>query len=380
MRAFRISLFSLCLMAILGGCNQNPAEEEAIKPINFSDSAEEILSQLSLEEKVGQLFMIGFYGPTPDYYLNKMLKVRNIGGVILMKYNLDDEKQVLKLLHDIQGISMAHHPAIPPFISVDQEGGLVSRLNFPGIRQLTAQTEIKNADQAYKVALERGQELKNLGIHINYSPVVEFIQDTSSFLSKRVFKVDSSMQIPGLAIPMLKGYHEAGIIGVPKHFPGHTDLSVDSHEGLPVEDLDRESIQPLLDIYREVLAAEPQIIMTSHVMYPALDSLYPATLSEEVLGLLRNELGYDGIVISDDMEMKAVETNYTLEKASVLALQSGVDILLFSSTPQKQANAYNAVVAAVKAGELSEDAIDEKVLRILRLKQKYISIQALAES
>jgi beta-N-acetylhexosaminidase len=113
--------------------------------------------------------------------------------------------------------------------------------------------------------------------------------------------------------------------------------------------------------------------MTSHVMYPAVDSVYPATLSKTILDYLREDLAYEGLIITDDMEMQAMESNYAMDQAVVTALKAGVDILLFSSTPQKQANAYNAVVQAVKEGDLSEALIDEKVLRVLRLKQQYVN-------
>jgi beta-N-acetylhexosaminidase len=368
--------FSFVFLALLffSACqNPSPSQMAEAQPITMEDGAEEVLASLSLEEKVGQLFMIGFYGPEPNYYLNKMIKQRNVGGVLLMKYNMDNRDQTLKMLETIQTTALSNGPAIPLWFSIDQEGGVVTRAKLEGMQEFTAQKDIQSSSQATAVAQRRAKELSDLGIHINFAPVVEYIQDTTSFLAKRVFRVQNREAIPALAGSMVKAYTEGGIIAVPKHFPGHTDQSMDSHEGLPVEPLSADSLQALVTTYADLMPYQPQMIMTSHVMYPAVDSVYPATLSKTILDYLREDLAYEGLIITDDMEMQAMESNYAMDQAVVTALKAGVDILLFSSTPQKQANAYNAVVQAVKEGDLSEALIDEKVLRVLRLKQQYVN-------
>lgn len=368
MKQLKFIIICAVLYSLQTGCLQPPSSQNTIE---FEESPEEIVSKMTLEEKVGQLFMIGFYGTSPDYYLTKMITKRNIGGVILMKYNLENKNQTIELTNQIQQIADTAYPPIPPFISVDQEGGVVSRIKFEGVSELTAQKDIQTSKLAYDVALRRGKELRALGIHINYSPVVEFITDSTSFLYQRVFRVNDQQNIVSLAGNMLDGYEKSGVVSVLKHFPGHTNNSADSHEQLPIEAI--ESIDPLLSTYKSLMEKKPKFIMTSHVMYPKIDSLYPATLSKKILSYLRKDLNYKGVIISDDMEMKAIENNYTLEQASIIALKSGVDILLFSSTPQKQANAYNAIVKAIKTKEIDENIIDEKLIKILRLKQEVIN-------
>lgn len=371
-------LFLLLLSACLGtACqNQNSGQDTgqvapAEKP-TLEQDATEVLASLTLREKVGQLFMIGFHGPEPNYYLNKMIKERNVGGVLLMKYNMVDREQTIDLLKTIQATALNNGPAIPLWFSIDQEGGVVTRAKLEGMQEFTAQMDIQSATQAAAVARQRAQELRYLGIHINFAPVVEYIRDTTSFLAKRVFRVDSREAIPALAGSMVKAYIEGGLIAVPKHFPGHTDQSMDSHEGLPVEPLSADSLQALVGTYADLMAYQPPMIMTSHVMYPAVDSVYPATLSKTILNYLREDLAFEGLIITDDMEMQAMQSNYDMNQAVITALEAGVDILLFSSTPQRQADAYNAVVKAVESEALSEALIDEKVLRVLRLKQQYV--------
>jgi beta-N-acetylhexosaminidase len=356
----------ILIVLLISSCS--PVNSDAQKAsIDLTDTTNN--NELTLEQKVGQLFMIGFQGTEPNYYLKKMISERNIGGVLLLKYNVPEREQTIKLIQDIQKLSTQNGCNTSLFISIDQEGGLVERIKYDSVEEHKAQKDITSLEDAYQVAYNRGVELKKLGININYSPVVEHITDEKSFLYKRVFRTDNPNQSALYAREMIKGYTDAGIIAVPKHYPGHTNNSVDSHGDLPQENINEEELKQLVNSFDSIMPANPSIIMTSHVMYPEIDSLYPATLSKTII----DYLDYSGIIISDDMEMKAIADNYTLEKACVIALKSGVDILMFSSTPEKQANAYNAIIKAVKEGEISEELINQKVDKIIALKKKFIS-------
>lgn len=336
-------------------------KKERDEIIQLKDS-EKLLSTMTLEEKVGQMFIIGFWGTQPDYYITKMVQERNIGGVILFKYNIKDKEQLTKLTSDLQTLSKK----IPLFISIDQEGGVVSRLATDIVSETIAQSDIKTEKEAYNLAKKRAKELKALGISMNFSPVLDNIQKENSFLYDRVFRGDISL----LGNAMISGYRDGGIVAVPKHFPGHPNNLVDSHKALPEVNISEAEFDAYDSQFKEViLNKDTQAIMAGHILFNQIDRKYPSSLSSKIITeILRNKYGFDGVVITDDMQMGALTESFKISEAAIKAIVAGNDILIYSGEPEEQAQAYNAIISAVKNGIISEERINESILRILTLK------------
>jgi beta-N-acetylhexosaminidase len=323
----------------------------------------EIISEMTLEQKVGQMFVMGFWGTEPDYYITKMITERNIGGVILLGYNIEDTQQVKKLTTDLQTISTT----TPLFISVDQEGGIVSRLNTDIVTETTAQKDITTEKDAYKIARNRGEELMDLGINMNFSPVLDNITSETSFLYERVFRND----ISNLATSMTEGYNDSKIISVPKHFPGHSNDSTDSHNTLPVVNITQEQLNEYISQFKYVIdEGQPKAIMIGHIQFPNISKELPSSLSSVFIqDILRDTLDFNGLIISDDMLMESISKSYSVSQAAIMAIQAGCDLLIYTGEPEQQAEAYNSVINAVKDGNISEQRIDESLERILRIKK-----------
>ncbi len=323
------------------------------------------IETMTLEEKVGQLFVVGFPSKTLTENTKDFLSTYKIGGVLLLGYNLGNDASIIKLNNDLQNINKQYSD-YPMFISVDQEGGVVSRL--PQINSV-AQQDIVTVEQARNLAKERGTSLKALGFNVNYSPVLDFITNQNSFLFDRVFSGDIEKR-GGLALAMMQGYESSQIIPVPKHFPGHPDNKVDSHKNLPQSDIVKNEVLYKAQNFKQALSQYPfMMIMTGHVLYPKVDVDYPASLSYEfITEILRNNWGYDGVVITDDLEMGALQNNFSNVDIAKKAFLAGNDILLYSSTRNRQIEAYNALLGAVRSGEIDQARLNKSVKRILLLK------------
>ncbi len=327
---------------------------------------EKILKYMTIEEKVGQLFMVGINGTTLTSQTQQYLTEHNIGGVLLYGKNVVDESQITQLTQSIQTTNK-----IPLFISIDQEGGIVARLKWN--KTLTiAQEEIQTPEESNTIARERGNVLKNMGINMNLAPVVEYIINKNSFMYYRVFR-GTQDEVAQKGIASIQGYSQAGIIAVLKHYPGHSDISPDSHYSLPMVNISQEQWEEYIQPFSKIIA-QTQVdgIMVGHVEYPNIDTV-PSTISNEIISKrLIQELQYNGLIISDDMEMgalKDIDTNTSLAKKALLA---GNDILIYSTASDTassvQKEIYDYIVQEVKSGNMN---IDGKVLKIIGMKIKY---------
>ncbi|MFD4664178.1 glycoside hydrolase family 3 protein [Streptomyces halstedii] len=349
-----------------------------------------LIARMSLEEKVGQLFVMRVYGHSataPDQAdidanldeigvrtAAELIARYHVGGIIYFTWahNTRDPHQIADLSNGIQRAALAQPTPLPLFISTDQEHGIVCRVGepatlMPGAMALGAGGSRSDARTAARIA---GAELAALGINQNYAPDADVnVNPANPVIGVRSFGSDPQ-SVAGLVAAQVKGYQSAQVASTAKHFPGHGDTSTDSHTGLPSIQHTREQWAELdAPPFRAAVAAGIDSIMTAHIVVPALDpSEDPATLSRPILtGILREELGYDGVVVTDSLGMEGVRTKYGDERVPVLALQAGVDQLL---NPPDLSVAWNAVLAAVKSGEISEARIEESILRILRLKSK----------
>ncbi|MFI6641892.1 glycoside hydrolase family 3 protein [Streptomyces sp. NPDC050504] len=349
-----------------------------------------LISRMSLEEKVGQLFVMRVYGHSAtapdqaDVDANlKEIGVRtaaeliakyHVGGIIYFAWahNTRDPHQIADLSNGIQRAGLARSTPLPLLISTDQEHGIVCRVGepatlMPGAMALGAGGSRSDARSAARIA---GAELAALGIRQNYAPVADVnVNPANPVIGVRSFGADPQA-VAGLVAAQVKGYQSSGIAATSKHFPGHGDTEDDSHNKLPYIRHTLEQWHALdAPPFRAAVAAGIDSIMTAHIVVPALDAAEdPATLSRPILtGILREELGYDGVVVTDSLGMEGVRTKYGDDRVPVLALKAGVDQLL---NPPKLDVAWNAVLKAVRDGELTEARLDESILRIFRLKAK----------
>ncbi|MGA5313043.1 glycoside hydrolase family 3 protein [Streptomyces pseudogriseolus] len=351
----------------------------------------QIVARMSVEAKVGQLFVPYFYGasatsPSQDDQERNLreLGVRTVaelvaryqvGGVILFSgwtNNIHAPRQVAELTNGVQRASLALPTPVPSLISIDQEHGANVRIGsgatqLPGAMALGAGGSLSDARTAGRIS---GTELAALGIHQNFAPVADVnVNPANPIINVRSFGADAR-EVGRMVAAQVTGYQRAGVVACAKHFPGHGDTGQDSHTELPVITHTREEWERIdAPPFRAAIAAGVDSIMTAHLQVPALDpSNEPATLSPTILqGVLRGELGFDGVIVTDALNMTGVRTKYGDDRVPVLALKAGADQLLF---PPDIDVAYHGVLSAVRTGEVTEERLDESVLRILRVKDK----------
>ncbi|MFI2367009.1 glycoside hydrolase family 3 protein [Streptomyces sp. NPDC018833] len=354
------------------------------------DRLKRLISRMSLEEKVGQLFVMRVYGHSAsapdqaDIDANlKEIGVRtaaelvaqyHVGGIIYFAWahNTREPHQIADLSNGIQRAGLAQPTPVPLLISTDQEHGIVARVGrpatlMPGAMALGAGGSRSAARTAAHIA---GAELAAMGIMQNYAPVADVnVNPANPVIGVRSFGA-APAAVARMVAAQVTGYQAAGIAATSKHFPGHGDTTVDSHTGIPVITHTREEWERIdAPPFRAAIDAGIDSIMTAHIQFPALDpSNDPATLSRPILtGILREELGYDGVVVTDALNMQGVRDKYGDHRVPVLALLAGVDQLL---NPPDLAVAWHGVLSAVRSGELSVARIEESILRILLLKEK----------
>lgn len=344
-------------------------------PPDSQDEADELLSEMTLEEKIGQMFFIGsrYNSEGTNQYdmdgaLEEKLKKYKPGGFIFFAENIDSIPQTVELIQKIR-----QSAEIPIFIGIDEEGGIVSRLNKAQKIHSTVMPEpfaiggTKNSEYAYKAARAISEEIGSLGFNLDFAPVADvFSNPENKVIGKRAYSDDPAVAAEMVA-EAVKGMDDSGIIPVLKHFPGHGDTLQDSHTGVAVVKNDLERLRQVEFLpFKAGIAAGADIVMTAHVMTPEItQNDLPATLSKPMIDILRNELSFDGIIITDGLEMSAITALYKEEDAVVMAVQAGVDMLLL---PKDLESAFNAVLTAVRDGRISEERIDGSVKRILKLK------------
>jgi beta-N-acetylhexosaminidase len=313
-----------------------------------------------LATQVGQLFAVGHWANMEASTTAARVRELQLGSVVIMSAP-DTDSVVNEWTTSWQAAT-----EIPLLISIDQEGGVVSRLRGAKHTQ-TAQPQITDTNTAYAVALKRGQALQTLGINANYAPVLDQSTSTDSFMYSRVFR--DSDKIATLGDAMIRGYRDSTVLAVPKHFPGHPDTSDDSHITLPKLDLtEQQYIEHTQQFTDTIAAGNVEMIMTAHVLVPALDTDFPATVSPAVISDLRVRIGYEGVIITDDLAMQAISDRWTYEEAAVLALQAGADMVMLAAEPENASSTVQAVIKAVEQGVLSRERVFEAYSRVMEVK------------
>lgn len=378
MRKKIISIVAVGIILILASVaykyfysKQEESKEQAEKPIvqqelTIDEKVDKIVNSMSQTEKIGQMVMIGIHGTEINDDSLYMLHQFHFGGVILFDRNMQSVEQVKKLTADIQTKS---DEKVPLFIGVDEEGGEVTRmenaLTPPPSQQKIGDTN--DPEKAKQWAISTAKELKNMGINVNFAPVADVgSNDTRSYSTD----TDTVINFVRAAV---SGYQEQNIIYSLKHFPGIGKGKVDSHiESSSInaskETLLNEDIAPFATLIKES-NPDNYFILVSHLKYPELDATNPASLSKNIMtDLLRGELGYKGIIITDDMEMGAVANHNDFRSIGVDSVKAGADIVLICHEYEHEQDIYMGILDAVKAGEISQERIDESVKRIVKMK------------
>lgn len=348
------------------------------------------LEEMSLEEKVGQLLMVHFNGEHVNDDAKTLVQETKVGGIIYYNWSngLHSPEQVGALSSNLQKLVKSNQHPIPLLIATDQEGGIVARLNngfttFPGNKALGGTLDSNLAQEA---ALAMGQELQAVGINMNLAPVV----DVNSNPRNPVIGVRSFGDRPETVLAFgekaLKGYRQAHIIATLKHFPGHGDVEVDSHEDLPVVHKSKEELERVELLPFAKLASSADAIMTAHILVPALDAENCSTLSEKTLNYLRETIGFQGVIVADSLVMEGVVKKcHTVDEASIQALKAGCDILILGGkqlvgertglelTVADVQRIHSSILNAIKMGRVSEARLNDAVQKILNLKNRYLT-------
>lgn len=342
----------------------------------LAPAAEDPVTGMSLEKRVGQLMSVAFHGTRVTSALESMIRDRGVGGVILYGENITDAASVAKLVEDLSRIAR-DAKTLPLFIEIDQEGGAVSRIArgatiLPGQMALAA-TADPTAAVRTGVAITAA-ELTALGVNWNFAPDADVNDEPRNpVIGNRSFSSDPA-RVAALVTTAVQAYAAANFLCCVKHFPGHGSTTVDSHSGLPRIDADRATLDRVeLAPFRAAIASRTPAVMSAHIVVPALDATpeLPVTLSRPVLtDLLRGTLGYDGVIVTDDLEMGALATIGEAE-AGLRALQAGADFLLFRFDESAQLAGHRRIVDAVRSGALSSARVDASVRRVVALKRAY---------
>ncbi len=334
------------------------------------------MNAMTLEQKIGQMLLIGYPGgPEGEEIIRRVLQARPMGNLILFARN-GDEPQALRAHLSALRATIEARSGVPPLVAIDQEGGIVVRLKdgltpLPGAMAIAAARSAGvSLAEVEELAAISGSELASLGIDWNLAPDADVnVNRLNPVIGVRSFGEDPNW-VAELVSAYARGLQKAGVAATAKHFPGHGDTNIDSHLGLPRVEAASERLESVeLVPFKRLIADGVGSIMTAHVLFPAVEpEAIPATLSRRALtGLLRERLGYRGVIVTDCLEMKAVDGRF--ENAAVRAVIAGADVLCVSHTVEKQEAAFDSVLAAVRDGLISESRIDESVARIVALKK-----------
>ncbi len=359
-----------------------PQEEVLTEEEKLQNRINEIISGMTLEEKAAQLFMItpeALTGMDPvtaaGETTRKALEEYPVGGIIYFRKNLVNPEQVRTMTANIQTYAM-ERTGLPLLLSVDEEGGSVTRFgNNPGFdfdasADMKAIGESGDPQQAYELGERLGSFLYDLGINMDNAPDADVLSNPQNTVVRdRSFGSDCEV-VSEMALAELRGLESQGVIGMLKHFSGHGATAGDTHEGYAYTDASLEEMMANeLVPFADGIEAGVDVIMVGHISCPKVtgDDL-PASLSEKMTTqILRQEMGYDGFLITDAMNMGAVSENYSSSEAAVAAIRAGIDMILM---PQDFQQAYEGILNAVESGELTEERIDESLRRITALKLK----------
>ena len=332
------------------------------------------VSPSGLRKQIGQLLIAGFNGSQVSPELRSLARDFSLGGVILFARNVVEPEQVAELAHEASRLT----PDIPTWVSIDQEGGRVARLKSPFTEWPPMMTLGRSGDVtlAERFAKALASELKAVGITLDYAPVLDIHTNPKNPVIGDRALAERARDVAELGSAIIRTLQGEGIAACGKHFPGHGDTSADSHHELPLVEHPPERLRETeLVPFRAAVDAGVATIMTAHVFVPSLDDERPATLSRRVVtDLLRRELRYEGVILSDDLEMKAIANQYAVPAAAVMAIEAGCDgILICSGDHDTQAAALEALIHAVEDERLPWPRVEDALKRQKRAKERFLA-------
>jgi beta-N-acetylhexosaminidase len=331
------------------------------------------MSPSALRRQIGRLLIAGFDGPTIPTELRALAREFGLGGVILFARNVVEPEQVAELAFEASRID----PELPPWVSIDQEGGRVARLKAPFTEWPPMATLGRSGDLALAERFARAlaAELKAVGVTLDYAPVLDIHTNPKNPVIGDRALAETAADVARLGAAIVRTLQGEGIAACGKHFPGHGDTSADSHFELPLVEHPPDRLRAVeFEPFRAAIAAEVATIMTAHVFVPSLDDTVPATLSRRVVtDLLRHELQYRGVILSDDLEMKAIAREFEVPSAAVMAIEAGCDgMLICSGDHATQAASLEALIHAVEEDRIRISAVEDALKRHQRAKERFL--------
>lgn len=337
------------------------------------DKAAELLGRMTIDEKIGQMVIAGFDGYEVNDSVRSLIQDYRIGGLILYSNNVRSTSQLLAL---INWLKITNSPnKVPIFVSVDEEGGRVSRMpaEFVNIPSMGAIGKMNDSGLAYRVGNVIAEMIRSFGFNMDFAPVLDINSNPNNpVIGDRAFGSTAEI-VSRLGVQTMLGIRDGGVIPVVKHFPGHGDTSVDSHTALPVVNYGLNRLQSFEFVpFQAAINNGADAVMVAHILLTQVDPANPSSVSRTIItDILRNRLGFNGVVITDDMTMGAITKNYDLADAAVKSVNAGSDIILLSGGYNNEARVLNALRNAAANGRIPMSGINESVYRILKLKQKY---------
>lgn len=323
-----------------------------------------------IRRRVGQMFMIGFNGKIVDDTLKKLIQDYYVGGIVLFERNIESPEQIADLTNHIQSLSKT-----PLFIAVDQEGGRVIRLKEPftqfGTPTLFA--KVNSPKLTFEAYYAMALELRAVGINFNFAPVVDVNTNPENpVIGDRAFGQDPET-VSRIASGAIRGLQRGGVIACAKHFPGHGDTKADSHLELPIINHPLVRLKHIEWVpFDRVIRGGVETVMTAHILNPNLDPDFPATLSKKTISFLRNDLRFQKIIITDDLEMKAIAERYPIEEATLKAIEADIDIMMICHTFDKQVKAIETALRQVLELKIPVRRIELSSERITKVRNRYM--------
>lgn len=376
----KIGYFSVLITVMIcffSGCSIGKFDKKIDKKANEVkkevDPLKEKVKEMTLDEKIGQMLIVGFDGYDVNENTKKLIENHFIGGLILYDNNIKSPTQLLALINSLKTTNSKNKA--PLFISVDEEGGRVTRMpkefkKFPSNKLIGS---VNNNDFSYGVGSIIGEELKSFGYNMDFAPVLDINSNRKNpVIGDRSFGSNEKI-VSELGVQTMKGIQSQDVIPVVKHFPGHGDTSVDSHLGLPVVNNDIDRLKNFEFVpFKEAISNGADVVMIGHILLPKIDPDNPSSLSKMIISdILRKQLSFNGVVVTDDMTMGAIAKNYNIGDAAVKSVNAGSDVILIAHGYDTEVSAINALKKAVEDKTISKERIDESVYRILKLKSKY---------
>lgn len=332
----------------------------------------EVIENMSVEEKIGQIIFSSISGTELGAEEEKLIHQYKVGGIIVNKKNITSPSQMVAYMNSLKEENKNN---VPLFFGIDQEGGRIAKL--PGdLRAIPSHFEIgKQNDPSFalEIGTVLGKLVSSFGFNVNFAPVLDINSNPENpVIVDRSFGNNPDV-VSKLGIQMMKGIQGENIIPAIKHFPGHGDTSVDSHVELPVVQKTMAELEQMeLIPFKQAIAEGADMVMIAHILLPSIDPKFPSSMSEAIItDLLREKIGFDGVVITDDMTMEAITNSFDIGKASVMSVKAGADIVMVAHEFENVVKAITALTTAVENGEITEERIDQSVERILKLKNKY---------